>query len=94
MKIAVYASAAIFALGIGIGAASAEEKASELKNSPVAESAAIAASPIDQLDGVPAAIKMPAEELGEIVGGDPGCGPRRRWFHRKVMVEVLPCLPF
>jgi hypothetical protein len=85
MKIAVYVSAAIVALSMSIGAANAEDRTSEIAKAPGFDSANTTINQFDQLKGVTGVVKMPAEELSEIVAGNIGCNTRRRWFDRGII---------
>ncbi len=93
MKITTYASIAVIALAMSIGAASAEEMSSDMRADSVSDSSASAESQFVPLDGIPSTIKMTNEQLSEIVAGN-GCGQRRRWFHRfrfNIFRQFNPC---
>ena len=85
MKLMIYASAAVIALAMSAGSASAEEQFSVMTDS----ASAPAEAQISIMKDTPSAIPMTDEQLGETVGANAEHGyppPRRRWFHRRKII--------
>ena len=94
MKITTYASIAVIALAMSIGAASAEDVSSDMRADSVSDSSASTENQFLPIDGSPSSIQMTNEQLSEIVAGNGGCGQRRRWFHRfrfRIVDQIDPC---
>ncbi len=85
MKITTYASAAIIAMAMSVGGASAEEQISLMRDT----ASAPAEEQISIMKDIPSAIPMTDEQFGETVGANEGHGYRRRWFHRRF--KMIPC---
>ena len=78
MKFTTYASAAVIALTMSIGSASADQF-SVMKDLPGSEASAATEMQFPIMNDVRSAVPMTAEQLGETVGEGNGC--RRHWFH-------------
>ena len=87
MNITTYASAAIIAMAMSAGSASAEEQISLVKDS----ASASVEEQISIMKDIPSAIPMTNEQLGETVGANEIHGYRRRWFHRRTIIICNQC---
>lgn len=94
MKITAYASAAVIALAMSIGSATAEDQETLAKDIPGSETSAALETPFSLLGNINSATPMTEAQLDQTVGGNGECSFRRRWFHRKKYApQVNGCNP-